>query len=83
MLDQKVVNWNTDYGKIESHLKKCLEEKHMSKYKLCRLTGIKTEIINKYYYNRITRFDREILAKICYVLDCDIFDIITYIPKDN
>ena len=37
--------------------------------------------IKKYYDNTITRYDSDVLAKFCFVLECDISDIISYIPK--
>lgn len=39
--------------------------------------------LNKYLNNTITRFDADVLARICYVLDCKIEDILEYIPPEK
>ena len=81
MITEKVILWNTDYGKLESNLKKVMDEKNISIYQICRLTGLKFEVVKKYYDNTITRYDSDVVAKFCFVLECDSSDIISYIPK--
>jgi len=81
LITDKIILWNTDYGKIESNLKAVMKKKNVSIYQLCRLTGLKFEVIKKYYDNTITRYDSDVVAKFCFVLECDSSDIITYIPK--
>lgn len=81
MITEKVILWNTDYGKLESNLKKVMNEKNISIYQICRLTGLKFEVVKKYYDNTITRYDSDVVAKFCFVLECDSSDIISYIPK--
>lgn len=68
---------------MESNLKKVMDEKNVSIYQICRLTGLKFEVVKKYYNNTITRYDSEVVAKLCFVLECDSGDIISYIPKIN
>jgi len=81
LITEKVILWNTDYGKLESNLKKVMDEKNISIYQICRLTGLKFEVVKKYYDNTITRYDSDVVAKFCFVLECDSSDIISYIPK--
>ena len=81
MITEKVILWNTDYGKLESNLKKVMDEKNISIYQICRLTGLKFEVVKKYYDNTITRYDSDVVAKFCFVLECDSSDIISYVPK--
>ena len=50
----------------------------ISRYQLAKDTGIQYQIIDKYYKNKVTRYDRYILDKICTVLNCDISEIITF-----
>lgn len=83
LVTDKIVLWNTDYGKIVSNLKLVMEKRNISIYQLCRLTGLKFEVIKKYYDNTITRYDSDVVAKFCFVLECDISDIISYIPKNK
>ena len=59
-----------------------LDKRGISRYSLSEKTGIRYDTINKYYRNRVVRYDSYILAKICDALECDITDIICY-QKDN
>lgn len=59
-------------------LEKLLEEKKITRYELAKRTGIKFQIIDNYYKNRVVRYDSYILDKICAALDCDISDLIEY-----
>ncbi len=59
-------------------LEKLLNEKKITRYELAKRTGIKFQIIDNYYKNRVVRYDSYILDKICSALDCDISDLIEY-----
>lgn len=63
---------------IKLILDKALESKKISRYKLSKLTGIQYQIIDNYYKNKVTRYDSYVMDRICFVLDCDISDIIEY-----
>ena len=59
---------------IDKHLEKC----GITRYELAKRTEIKFQTIDRYYKNRVVRFDSYILDRICSVLDCNISDIIEY-----
>ena len=81
MVTERAILWDTTYGKTQCYLKNIMGKRKISMYKLIRLTGLKYEVISKYYYNNVYRYDADVLAKLCYVLDCKISDIIEYIPN--
>ena len=83
MIGVKTVCLDTNYGEYQLCILNILREKNISIYKLSNLTGIKYDVIYNYCYNKMQRYDRDILAKICYVLDCKETDLITYIPNEN
>ena len=66
-LRQLPVNSN-DYGEIRIHLKEILEERNK---------------LRNYIDNKIQRLDIDILKRLCYVLDCDLHELIEYIPKES
>ena len=39
--------------------------------------------LRNYRDNKIQRLDIDILKRLCYVLDCDLHDLIEYIPAEN
>lgn len=59
-------------------LKEYIDEKRITRYELAKRTGIKFQIIDNYYKNKVVRYDSYILDKLCAALECDISDIIEH-----
>ena len=78
MINEKYVNFETNYGEFELNLDYLMLKNKISNYKLCVLTGIRYEVIVRYRLNLMQRYDRDVLAKIWYVLDCKCDELITY-----
>lgn len=67
------------YGKIKIKLSEIMDKKGITRNKLRSLTGIKYEVIDRYYKAvNVERVDLDFLAKACYVLNCKIEDILEY-----
>ena len=72
------------YGTINIKLKKLLEEKGLSKNKLSHRAEMERTQINNYCNNKITRLDTDVLARLCTVLQCELSDLIEFVPpKDD
>lgn len=56
----------------------CLDNMQITRYELSKRTGIHYHIIDKYYKNKVVRYDSYILDRICTALACDISDILSY-----
>lgn len=67
-----------EYGKISIHLRELLEERHMSRNQLARAINSRFEVVDKWYQGELEKIDADILARICFVLQCDVKDIIRY-----
>jgi len=65
-----------NYKKIYIDLSSVMKEKNISKNKLCNLTGLKFNALQRYYKNELKRVDLDILSRICASLECNIEDII-------
>ena len=63
---------------IDKYLEKC----GITRYELAKRTDIKFQTIDRYYKNRVVRYDSYILDRICAALDCSLSDIIEYV-EDN
>jgi len=73
-----------DYGFVKCNLKSVMMQKNITKTQLAKNTGLHHQILERYMSDTITRLDKDVLAKMCYVLDCKISDIITYVePQDR
>ena len=66
------------YGYIEIRLKDIMQEKEISRNALARAIHTRFEVIDKWYNGHVEKIDADILARICYVLDCKPSDIIVY-----
>lgn len=77
---RSIVNYQTgNYGEIKIKLEKLLKDKGITRNYLRTLTGVKYEVIDRYYKaNNVEMVDLNFLSKVCYVLDCKIEDILEY-----
>ena len=66
------------YGKIPIHLKELIEEKGITRYRLAKLADTRFEVVEKWCSGTVERIDSDVLAWFCYILDCEITDIIKY-----
>lgn len=57
---------------------KLLKERGITRYELAKRTDIKFQTIDRYYKNRVIRYDSYILDRICKVLECNVCDILEY-----
>ncbi len=64
-------------------LKDVMEKKHISKNKLCRLTGLRFETIQGYYLGTISRVDLYVLSQFCGALNCNVEDILRYQKQED
>ena len=64
---------------VKLTIDKCLEKRGITRYELAKRTGIKFQTIDRYYKNRVVRYDSYILDRICSVLECNVSDILEYI----
>ena len=72
-----------EYGHIEIHLKELMEERGVTRNALARATNTRFEVINKWYQGHVEKIDADVLARICYILDCNPGDIILYKVSDE
>ncbi len=67
-----------DYGKVKIALKDILEKKNISRNKICTMLTANYDLVNRYYNNKVIRIVLDIIARICFALDCNITDILKY-----
>ncbi len=66
---------------IKIRLSDLLGKKKMSQAELARKTGIRPNTINALYHEYTIYVNKGDLDKICEVLDCDISELLEYIPN--
>lgn len=72
-----------NYGYILYDIKPIMKKRNLSRSQIAKMTGLHHQIIERYMNNSVTRFDREVLAKLCYVLGCRLDEIIYYVKPNE
>lgn len=67
---------------IKIHLSGILGEKRWTQSHLAEVTGIRPSTINEWYWGIVARINVEHLDKICEALQCELTDLIEYIPNE-
>ena len=55
-----------------------MDEKNISINAMSRYSNVRYEVVKKYYNNESFWYDSNTLAKFCYVLECEISDLLVY-----
>lgn len=72
-----------NHGKIILKVDKVLQERQISRTKLMYLAYLQRKQVNKLADGSATRIDLDVLARLCHALDCDISDLLEYIPAEE
>ncbi|MBO5227169.1 MAG: helix-turn-helix transcriptional regulator [Ruminococcus sp.] len=55
-----------------------MESRNISRNYLAKAANTRFEVIDKWYNDNVEKLDLDVLARICYVLDCSPDEIIKY-----
>ncbi len=80
---QEMTKVDEDYGRLGIRLAELMEEKGLNRYKLSLKAAMNWNQVNNYCTNDISRLDTFVLCKLCTVLECDIQDLLVFIPSDK
>lgn len=75
------VNKRKDFGHIELRLREYMELRGVNRNQLALASGTRYEVIDRWYSGNIARIDIDVLARVCFVLSCNIDDILVYVPE--
>lgn len=79
----KPVIYEVQYGKIKTKLDKIMTERNISNYELSNKSNIRFQTIQGLREDTASRVDFDVLAKICYALNCKVEDIIEHVPNED
>ena len=66
------------YGKVKLKLREYLDARGMNRNQLARAAQANFAVIDKWYNGKVEKLDLDVLARICYVLDCEVSDLLVY-----
>lgn len=85
--EQKVplqgISAQPEYGEIRLHLKELIEERGISLNQLSCRAQMQRSQLRSYRDNQIRRLDIDILKRLCWALECELTDLIEYIPPGD
>ena len=67
-----------DFGYINVNIKKIMDNKGISRGKSAKMSALSYDLVNRYYHDKVRRVDLEVIAKFCYILNCNVEDILKY-----
>ncbi len=68
---------------LHMRLPELLEEKGVSRTRLCRDLDLQRTNVNRYYRDNFQRVDANLIIKLCEYLNCDIADLLEIREKDE
>lgn len=72
----------SQYGKIIIDIRTIMDDRGISRNALARAINTRFEVVDKWYKGSVEKIDADVLARICFVLECTPGDIIRYIDSD-
>ena len=72
-----------EYGTIHIKLDELLKASGLSKNMLSHRAEMQRTQINNYCKNQITRLHIDVLARLCTVLNCEIGDLLEFVPPND
>ena len=72
-----------EYGQLKICLSKLIEEKGLNRNQLSIKAAMNWKQVERYCDSDISRLDTFVLCKLCTVLECNIQDLLKFIPPEN
>ncbi|MBD5495162.1 MAG: helix-turn-helix transcriptional regulator [Lachnospiraceae bacterium] len=72
-----------DYGHLEIRLAELIKKKGLNRNRVATKAAMNWKQVDKYCDNDISRLDAFVLCKLCTVLECNIHDLLVFIPADK
>ena len=73
---------NNNHGTIHIKLNEITQHRNMSKNVVMKKANLQRTQLNNYYRNEVNRIDIDVLARLCFALNCNVEDILVFIPSE-
>lgn len=71
------------YGSVCLRLGELMDQRGINRNQIAKLIGVRFEVADKWYRGEIEKMDLDILARLCFVMDCQPGDFLEYQPPQN
>ena len=82
MNEGRSVRYIHEYGKIKLRVKEIADQQGLNRNLIARKTDVRFEVADKWYNGNIERMDLDILARMCFVLNCQVSDLLVYEERE-
>lgn len=72
-----------NYGHLEIRLAELIEKKGLNRNKVSLKAAMNWKQVDRYCENDITRLDTFVLCKLCTALECEIQDLLVFVPAQK
>lgn len=72
-----------NYGHLEIRLAELIEKKGLNRNKVSLKAAMNWRQVDRYCENDITRLDTFVLCKLCTTLECEIQDLLVFVPAEK
>lgn len=72
-----------EFGTVKLHLKELMQKQNLSLSKLSFRAEMQRTQLKHYYDGSIQRLDIAVHTRLCYALNCDLNDLLEYIPPET
>lgn len=72
-----------NYGTIRIKLDEQLKKSGLSKNKFCQRAELQRTQVNRYLRGDVALIDKAVLARMCTILECNVEDLLEYLPPDK
>lgn len=69
------------FGHVTIHLAGLIQQSGLTKGEVGRRALMERTQLNSYCNNKVGRIDLDVIARLCTALDCQVADILEYIPE--
>lgn len=74
---------DVEFGTVKLHLKELMHERGLSLTKLSFRAEMQRTQLKHYYDGSIQRVDLAVLSRLCFALNCNLNDLLEYIPPES
>ena len=75
---EKTLIVSQSYGRVSLHLREIMDSRGINRNELARSVNVRFEVIDRWYRGDVEKLDLDILARICFVLDCTPESLLKY-----
>lgn len=72
-----------EYGCIRLRLREVMDQRGINRNQMARRIDTRFEVVDKWYHGMVENLDLDILARLCFALDCQVEDLLEYKKDDR